>query len=61
MEVCWPPTCTCMRMQVVKSPVHMPSVTAKRWGGGGGVLSCWPLICTCMYEDAGCEVICPHA
>ena len=32
MEVCWPPTCTCMRMQVVKSPVHMPSVTAKRWG-----------------------------
>ena len=34
MEVCWPPTCTCMRMQVVKSPVHMPSVTAKRWGVG---------------------------
>ena len=25
---------TCMRMQVVKSPIHMPSVTAKRWGVG---------------------------
>jgi len=23
-----------MRMQVVTSPVHMPSVTAKRWGVG---------------------------
>ena len=27
-------SCTCMMMQVVKAPVHMPSVTAKRWEVG---------------------------
>ena len=32
MKVCWPPTCTCMRMQVVKSSVHMPSVRAGMCG-----------------------------